>query len=72
VNRGPNDFNESMEKRYEIGGRFSIFTAEVFMASQLLRIWWRWGVANMEGKMGFQTGNNGSSKEKDSPGYMDD
>jgi hypothetical protein len=29
------------------------------------------GVANMEGKMGFQTGNNGSSKEKDSPAYLD-
>jgi len=29
-------------------------------------------VANMEGKMGFQTGNNGSSKEKDSPAYLDD
>jgi hypothetical protein len=30
------------------------------------------GVANMEGKMGFQTDNNGSSKKKDSPAYMDD
>jgi hypothetical protein len=51
---------------------FQYLLLEVFMASQLLRIWWRWGVANMEGKMGFQTGNNGSSKEKDSLLYMDD